>query len=52
VPDDPFDAQPLRLVRRPDGVTIRAIGDGTGSSNLVPYLGFRLWDPKQRRQLP
>lgn len=62
VPTDPFDGQPLRLVRRKDGLTVYSVGpdktdDGGNLQRDRPNepgadLGFRLWDPQQRRQPP
>jgi hypothetical protein len=54
VPIDPFDGKPLKLARRPDGVTIYSVGrngtddGGSEKSDLV----FRLFDPNQRRLPP
>lgn len=64
VPRDPFDGQPLRLRRLPDGLVIYSIGpdqaDDRGRTLLrhqspaAPQadVGFRLWDVDARRQLP
>jgi hypothetical protein len=62
VPLDPFDGQPLRYVKRDDGVTVYSIGpDGTDDGGNIPVgktsnrtgqdIGFRLYDPA-RRGLP
>jgi hypothetical protein len=60
VPLDPFDGQPLRYVRRTDGVTVYSIGpdelDNGGNvgdaagSGYKPQTDvcFRLYDPDQR----
>lgn len=59
VPLDPFDGQPLRLKRLPDGIVIYSIGadrtDDGGDLRRIdnPYgkdEGFRLWDMKERRK--
>lgn len=60
VPLDPFDGQPLRYVRRTDGVTVYSIGPdeldnggevgeagGTGYKPMTDVC-FRLYDPDQR----
>lgn len=62
VPADPFDGQPLRLVRRKDDITVYSIGiDKIDHGGDIPTsrppdagadLGFRLWDPQHRRQPP
>jgi hypothetical protein len=62
VPTDLYDGQPLRFVRRKDGVTIYAVGvdmqDNGGNINRESPedpgtdVGFRLWDPEHRRQPP
>ena len=57
---DPYDGQPLRLRRLPDGLVIYSIGangiDDGGQVILKGWLpldtGFRLWDVNQRRQAP
>ncbi len=61
-PTDPYDGQPLRLVKRKDGITVYSVGkdkednggniDPNGESGPGTDLGFRLWDPKHRRQPP
>ena len=51
-PTDPFDNQPLRLIRRADGVTICPIADSRIDQGFRAYTGFRLWDPVRRRQPP
>lgn len=59
MPLDPFDGQPVRYVRRADGVTIYTIGpdehdDGGSirfpgkSSDADQDFGFRLYDPAMR----
>jgi hypothetical protein len=58
VPSDPFDGQPLRLLRTDDGIVIYSIGpdaqDDGGKLSVREDKGtdrgIRLWDPKQRRQ--
>jgi len=62
VPIDPFDGQPLKYVRRPDGVTIYSVGlneqDDGGNVTKVPPtevgvdIGFRLYDPAERGLAP
>jgi hypothetical protein len=62
VPTDPFDGQLLRFARLKDGVVIYAVGpdkqDNGGNIQRVGLeqpgsdVGFRLWDPPQRRQPP
>lgn len=62
VPTDPFDLQPLRYKRLPDGVVIYGIGpdgvddDGAvhtpGPGPLAADIGVRLWDVAHRRQPP
>jgi hypothetical protein len=62
VATDPYDGEPLRFVRRKDAVTIYAVGvdrqDNGGNINRErpddpgADIGFRLWDPKHRRQPP
>jgi hypothetical protein len=62
VPADPYDRQPLRLKRQPDGLTIYAVGpdkadDGGTLNRKDPTakgsdLGLRLWDTGARRQAP
>ena len=59
IPLDPFDGQPLRYVKRADGVTVYSIGldetdDGgkirVGKTTSDPGqdIGFRLYDPAHR----
>jgi hypothetical protein len=60
LPPDPFDGQPLRYARRPDGVTIYSIGlDEADDGGNVPEqwgaqqvpgtdVGFRLFDLESR----
>jgi hypothetical protein len=62
VPTDPFDGQPIRLKRLPDGVVVYSVGpDRTDDGGILdqgsrprrgPDLGFRLWDVTHRRQPP
>jgi hypothetical protein len=62
IPVDPVDGQPLRYRRTKDGVVIYSVGldgiDNQGNidrdkpSNPGVDLGFRLWEPTQRRQPP
>jgi hypothetical protein len=62
VPTDPYDGQPLRLRRLPDGLVIYSVGkdraDNGGTLNRQnpiadgADLGFRLWDVAARRQPP
>jgi hypothetical protein len=59
---DPIDGQPLRWLRRPDGLLIYSIGpDGKdnggdlgrdGSKKEDIDFGFQLWEPDKRRQPP
>src|SRR5262249_8526547 len=61
-PADPFDGQPLRYRRWPDGVAIYSVGADTSDDNgklaegyppaAGTDLGFRLWDVPHRRQPP
>lgn len=60
-PLDPYDSQPLRLVRRDGQLVIYALGkddvDNGGDLNKLknddaPDVGFRLWDPPHRRLPP
>jgi hypothetical protein len=60
VPLDPFDAKPLRFQRLPDGVLVYSVGvDRVDNGGVVDRqnpvaagtdIGFRLWDPDQRRR--
>ena len=59
IPLDPFDSQPLRLKRLPDGIVVYSIGlnrNDDGGSLKRPDNpngtddGFRLWDVTQRRK--
>jgi hypothetical protein len=62
VPTDPYDGQPLRLRRLPDGLVVYSVGkdraDNGGTLNRQnpiadgADLGFRLWDVAARRQPP
>jgi hypothetical protein len=62
VPTDPFNDQPLRYLKLADHVVIYSVGpDGIDNGgNLVERdrapdgtdIGFRLWDPDQRRRPP
>jgi hypothetical protein len=62
VPADPYDRQPLRYRRLPDGVVFYSVGpDGTDNDGHLDRkeplaegndLGIRLWDVKSRRQPP
>jgi tetratricopeptide (TPR) repeat protein len=62
VPVDPIDNQPLRFRRTNDGIVIYSIGtDGIDNQGHIDHenwnakgvdLGFRLWNPGARRQLP
>jgi hypothetical protein len=62
VPADPFDNQPLRYRRTKDGIVVYSVGvDLTDNhGNIDPEhphnpgvdIGFRLWNPKRRRQDP
>jgi hypothetical protein len=58
---DPFDSKPLRLKRTEDGLIIYSVGrdgiDNGGNLSTHPAatgadVGFRLWDPRYRRQTP
>lgn len=61
-PVDPYDGQPLRYRRLPDGVVVYTLGeDGVDSGGVLERknpaavgvdLGFRLWDVEHRRQSP
>jgi hypothetical protein len=61
VPADPFDGLPMRFKSLADGLVIYSVGQdlvddgGENSSNptnpnFLKDVGFRLWDPAQRRQ--
>lgn len=60
VPTDPGDGKPLRLARRPDGLTVYWVGqDGTDAGDKLDRQkpiakgtdqGFQLWDIKHRRK--
>jgi len=60
VPVDPFAAGPIQLRRLPDGLVIYSVGrdgkDNNGAFNrerattIDTDLGFRLWDPAERRK--
>jgi hypothetical protein len=60
VPDDPYDGEPLRYARLPDGILIYSVStDGQDDGGVINRehqnlagsdLGFRLWDVKHRRQ--
>lgn len=59
VPLDPYDLQPIRLARRPDGIVIYCIGvdridDGgaiaSDGAARAGDVGIRLWDVDKRRQ--
>jgi hypothetical protein len=61
MPLDPYDGKPLRLKVLPDGIVVYSIGlnkiDEGGDLKRPDNPnggdeGFRLWDPKQRRQPP
>ena len=63
VPADPFTGQPLRFASRTDGVTVYSVGldgfdDGgqvgvkLGPRNITLDIGFRLYNPDQRRMPP
>jgi hypothetical protein len=63
VPLDPFDGQPLRMRRLPDGLVIYSVGqdlsDDGGEVRVDPKVGrqpkdvgVRLWDVLKRRQAP
>jgi hypothetical protein len=62
LPADPFDGQPLRFKRLPDGVVIYSVGAdrvddrgqvrAVGTSQAATDDGVRLWDPAARRQPP
>src|SRR5581483_1304546 len=60
VPADPYDGQPLRWRRHPDGAVAYAVGaDRADNGGAIDRddprapntdVGFRLWDPAARRQ--
>lgn len=59
VPNDPFDQQPLRFKKMPDGILIYTVGvdkqDDGGDLRRADNPngkdeGFRLWDVKERRK--
>jgi hypothetical protein len=60
VPTDPFDGQPMRYRRTPDGIVIYAVGpdgvdnqatlDRTGRTPDGTDVGFQLWDVAKRRK--
>jgi hypothetical protein len=62
VPIDPYDFQPVRLVRRPDGLVLYAVGpDGIDDCGVLVRQkplepgsdwGIQLWDVPARRQPP
>jgi hypothetical protein len=63
VPTDPFDGQPLRYRQKKNLVVIYSVGadgvDHDGSITENPWrsdkgtnVGFRLWEPRARRQAP
>jgi hypothetical protein len=62
VPIDPYDAQPLRCKRLPDGFVVYSVGpdgvDNGGNINRERAMdvgtdqGFRLWEVPARRQAP
>jgi hypothetical protein len=62
VPIDPGDDKPIRLARRPDGLTVYWVGqDGADDGGKLDRRvkgakgtdeGFQLWDVKHRRQPP
>jgi hypothetical protein len=61
IPPDPFDLQPLRLARRPDGIVIYSVGpnlsDDGGAiaqdqAGKRSDLGIRLWDVEYRPPAP
>src|SRR5437016_7245659 len=63
VPADPFDGQPMRMRRLPDGIVIYSVGpdlnDDGGEVRADPNaggqpkdVGVRLWDVSHRRQPP
>jgi len=62
VPADPFDGQPLRLAKHKEGVTVYSVGeDKCDNGGQIDRdrprepgadVGFRMWDPLNRRQPP
>jgi hypothetical protein len=62
VPTDPYDGQPLRYKRLPDGAVVYSVGpdkkDDGGARNRTNARAegtdypFRLWDVDKRRQAP
>jgi hypothetical protein len=62
VPTDPYDGQPLRYKRLPDGAVVYSVGpdkrDDGGARNRANHLAkgtdyiFRLWDVNRHRQPP
>jgi len=62
LPADPFDGQPLRYKRLPEGIVIYSVGpdgvDDGGQVTAIPGqhpmndVGVRMWDVKRRRQAP
>jgi hypothetical protein len=62
IPTDPYDGQPLRYKRLPDGAVVYSVGpdkkDDGGARNRANPIAkgidytFRLWDPAKRRQPP
>jgi hypothetical protein len=62
LPIDPFDGQPLRYKRLPDGVVVYSVGpdgvDDGGQISAAPGqqpmtdVGIRWWDVTRRRQAP
>lgn len=58
VPLDPFDGEPLRCRRLPDGLVIHSVGRNPPNVTARPGLpegvdiGFRLWNLEARRQPP
>ncbi len=61
IPKDPFDGKPLRFVTFDQGVVVYSVGpdgvDNHGNITANPMtpgtdIGFRLWNPQQRRQPP
>jgi tRNA A-37 threonylcarbamoyl transferase component Bud32 len=62
IPRDPFDGQPMRYRRIPDGITIYAVGlDGVDNQGALDRtvkmpdgtdIGFQLWDLAKRHPQP